>query len=417
MGYVKKKIQIINDILDDKELPKNWDDFVKDSYKTENILLKRKGKKIYCTNCEKEFDVIKRIPKLYKCPCCHQMLEVKNWNLKRMCYRKNLILIDKVDEEYIFRIFELCSDYSHNKWDRSVVEYGRYFFYENTEIIKDIVCNNMGCFYISHNEISYSKNKWRTLNSYWKSLTTYGTVYTDNLKNIFKDSKFKYSQLWNLVKVKNEVDMYQVLSNASRGEFEILVKMKLYNLALALNDYDLHIKYAGNFQNRFGVPKSFYPLMKKHDINAKELDRLKLLNNPDIRSVRYLLKYNTDYLEDLREYMSIEKFIEYSRKIKNFDLNTYIDYLKFCKVLGYDMKDKKILFLSTKSEITRRHDELEEQYEVNKNKAISNSVKRRYKELKENIFKDKKFVVKPANTVDSMIEESKQQNNCVRTYT
>ena len=417
MGYVKKRIRLINEILDDKELPDKWDDFVKESYKSENILLKRKGNKLYCTCCDKEFDIVRKINKLEKCPFCHQKLEVKNWNLKRLCYRKTLILVDVVDNEYIFRIFELRSDYLNDKWDRSVVEYGRYFFNERQEIIKDIVCNNMGGFYISHSETSYNKNKWRTLNSYWKNLITYGEIYPYNLKKLFSNSEYKYSQLWNLVKTKKEVDIYTVLSNASKGEFEILTKMKLYNLALALGGYDLHIKYDGNFQNRFGVPKSFYKLMKKYDINAKELDRLKLLDKPNIKNVRYLLRYSFDYLEDVKEYMSIEKFINYSRKIKNFDLNTYIDYLKFCKVLGYDMKDKKVLFLPNKKEIIKKHDELENQYEINKNKAISKSIKRRYKELKDNIFKDKKFIVTPANTVNSMIDESKQQNNCVRTYT
>ncbi len=416
MGYVKKKLRLINEELDSKKLPNNWEDFVKKSSRSENILLRRKGNKLYCTCCNKEFNIVKKVKYLEKCPHCHQTLKVRNWNLKNLIYIKNLILVDLVNGECIFRIFELRSSYSNNKWSRSVVEYGRYFFNENQGIIKNIVCNNIGGLYVSHVGTIYNKNKWRTLSGYWRRLSTYGTIYPYNLKKIFANTEYKYSQLWNLVKAKKEVDIYTVLINASRGEFEILTKMNLYNLALALNDYNLHIKYDGNFQNRFGVPKTFYPLMKKYDINAEELDRLKLLNEPNIKNVRYLLKYDCDYLKTVKKYMSIENFISYSRKIKNFDLYIYVDYLKLCANFGYDMKNKKVLFLSTGNEITKKHDELESQYKIKKNKIINKSIMRRYNELKNNSFSDKKFIVIPANTVNSMIDESKQQNNCVRTY-
>ena len=40
----------------------------------------------------------------------------------------------------------------------------------------------------------------------------------------------------------------------------------------------------------------------------------------------------------------------------------------------------------------------------------------RYKTLKENIYKTSKYIIYPASSSNELIEESKQQSNCVKTY-
>lgn len=414
MGYIKKSLQRINEILDNKELPKNWEKFVSSASKSENILIKRNNHRLYCTCCKKEFDYLKTIKKEMKCPYCHQCLEVKNWNIKKVEYHKNLILVEKVDDEYIFRIFELLSCYRDGEWDRSVVEYGRHFFNESLDIIRQNVCSVMGSYYVSHcDNAKYNKNKWRTFNSYWKRLSTVGSIYNDNLKELFKNTEYQYSQIWTLTRKMDFIDIETIMNNARRFDsFELLVKAGLYNLSLEASAFDKR----GNFESRFGVSKKFYLFMKKHNITLDELDRLKILKQEDIRKVRYLLNCQVEYLEEVIKYINIDKFIEYSKKIGGFDINTYIDYLRFCEVLGFDMKDKKVLFPGTKRELEQKHDELEKQYRTNKDKLLNDSVKKRYTQLKQNSFKDNKYIIKPASTTHSLIEESKQQNNCVRTY-
>ena len=40
----------------------------------------------------------------------------------------------------------------------------------------------------------------------------------------------------------------------------------------------------------------------------------------------------------------------------------------------------------------------------------------RYKELLNKIFESKKYIIFPAQSVEELIDESSQQNNCVKTY-
>ena len=52
-----------------------------------------------------------------------------------------------------------------------------------------------------------------------------------------------------------------------------------------------------------------------------------------------------------------------------------------------------------------------------KNKElISTAIKNRYSELLKNKFSNNKFIIFPANSLESLQNESAQQNNCVRTY-
>lgn len=411
MGYIRKSLQVINKILDEEtELPKNWDKFIKDECKSENILIKKKNKQLYCTNCQKEYKYIRK-PK--KCHFCHQELEVKGANLKRLEYKKHLILVNYINDEWVFRLFELKSIYDSGYWSRSCIEYGRHFMYENTDIIKDNVCTAMGSFYVSHGNTKYSKFEWRAVDSYWKRLNMNGKVYPYNLKDIYKGTKYQYSQIWELAKHVDWINIKEIMQSVSfYSSFELLVKAKLYNLS----KYSQNYNKKGSFEDRFGIPKDFLPFMQKHNITEKELDRLKILKQKNIQKVRYLTNYSVDVLEGIKEYMNIDKFITYSKKIKNFDEYTYRDYLRFSSELGFNMKDKQVLFPRTKKELEKKHNELEKQYEIRKDELLNKKIKKRYKELIKNTYKDGQFIVKPAATIDELIDEGKQQNNCVRTY-
>lgn len=415
MGYIKKSLQLINKKLDEgTELPVKWDEFIKDASKSENILIKSKNKHLYCTNCKKEYKYSHKLKQVLKCPFCHQELEVKNWNIKNLTYKKNLILVERVNEEYILRIFELRSIYSDKDFERTVVEYGRHFINENLDCIRQNVCSAMGSYHVNHNiDMAYSVKKWRSLDSYWKSLSTSGKVYHYNLKEIFKNTPYQYSQVWELAKHMNYVDIGRIIRyEISYKSFELLVKAKLYKLACTAREYFK----TGTFENRFGVSKEFYPFMKKHNIDGKELERLRLLKQADIKKVKYLTQYSVDTLEDIQKYINLDKFITYSKKIKHFDIYTFRDYLRFCKSLGFNMKDKKILFPRTGNELNKKHDELEKQYEIKKDELLNKNIKKRFNNLKVNEYQSGGFIIKPADNMKSLVDESKQQNNCVRTY-
>ncbi len=44
---------------------------------------------------------------------------------------------------------------------------------------------------------------------------------------------------------------------------------------------------------------------------------------------------------------------------------------------------------------------------------LDEKIKQRYEELKRNNYKDNKFCIRPAKTLNDMKDESNQQNNCV----
>ena len=64
----------------------------------------------------------------------------------------------------------------------------------------------------------------------------------------------------------------------------------------------------------------------------------------------------------------------------------------------------------------KQHDELEKAFKIRNRELLNNLIKKRYKSLKGNIYKDKKFIIIPAKSVESLEDESKQQINCVRSY-
>ena len=182
-----------------------------------------------------------------------------------------------------------------------------------------------------------------------------------------------------------------------------------------------YIKMKGfrNFENVFGVPKSYYGFMKRNNITYLQLEILRLLKECNISKIRYLQRFadyygKIDKLTEIANYINLNKFIKYSKKHRGkIDIYMYKDYLKFAKMLGFDLKNKKYIFPTNLKE---EHDKLEKEYKVQEENIINNAIIKRGKELNKNKYSDKKFIVFPAYTLKDLKNESKEQNNCVRTY-
>ena len=147
------------------------------------------------------------------------------------------------------------------------------------------------------------------------------------------------------------------------NRIELLAKMKLYHLALRANEFSSH----GSFQNIFGVPKDYYPFMKRYNITYKQLEILRLLKEKDINKIRYLEKFvgygeNTDNLEEISQYISLNRFIKYAKMHRGkVDTYLYKDYLRFAKLLGFDLKNNRYAF---PKKLKEEHDKFEKQYEI-----------------------------------------------------
>ena len=97
--------------------------------------------------------------------------------------------------------------------------------------------------------------------------------------------------------------------------------------------------------------------MKKHNITYTQLKILRLLKEKNIRKIHYLENYvsyvsNTTNLEEIAEYISLNRFIKYSKMCREkVDTYLYSDYLRFAKLLGLDLKNNKYVNAINKNKL------------------------------------------------------------------
>lgn len=409
MGYIKVKYRRLLQHMDYYcDLPSKWNKFVKDQEVKQNIIIKSKGK-CTCTNCNYTFASNEKVNEEVKCPNCKNTYLIKRSNLKYLNFKDYLSVLEKVNDTFVIRYFELRSTYDFKTgFTRSIKEFGRELAFEYDEVfVNDRVSKCQGTIYISHLN---NAGEWR---KYTRNYALIGgtIIYPHNIKELLKDSPYKYSMIWELVKHREYINFKQLLQDMRNyPQIEFLIKLKLYNLAFDSRDFDR----TESFNKIFGVSKNFYPFMKQHNISKEQLKLLKLLNEPDIRKIKYLQKYSFDDLHEISKYISLNRFIKYA-KSKHSNVKTYLykDYLRFANYLGFDLKNNKYAF---PKDLRKEHDELEKQYEINSKELINNAIIKRSNVLKEKIYKDKKFIIFPASSIEDLIDESTQQNNCVRTY-
>lgn len=406
--YIKKKYRHILDLADKQFIiPNSFQKFINENKMLQNLVIKSKGNHLRCTCCDHKFVAQTKVNRMIKCPNCKQKLLVKSDRLQSYDFKDNLQLLDKVENYYVLRTFELKTHYNINGKKVYLTEFMRTIIdgKDVYDFVSNQTCNHMGYMYIAHN---YPFTHWRGRNYRWAYRDVYGIVCPYNLKQLLKNTDLKYSQLDKFVSKMGYMDFIKYFKNiAHYPSFELLVKMKLYNLATVADKFN----YGSNFEEIFGLPKPFYPFMKKHNLDYNQLKVLRLLKKEDLRLINKLVDYNN--LEELSKYVNLEEAYYKVLSKKNHIEHEYLDYLRMCVQLDYPMKDKKILF---PKDVSKEHDRLVDLIELVKNEANDRLIKKRLEYLNNNIYQNKKFIIFPAPSVDSLINESKQQCNCVKTY-
>ena len=111
--------------------------------------------------------------------------------------------------------------------------------------------------------------------------------------------------------------------------------------------------------------------------------------------------------------MKLEKALTYLEKEKD-ELYTYLDYLQECKKLGYDMKNKKILFpenLQAAHEATS--EKIQIQTDAKKKEDFIKSVKKLYDRPE---YREDTLLIRSAKDPEELAKESAALHHCVRTY-
>lgn len=408
--YIKKKDrEIINFIDRSLILPKDWERFLSRQKTKHNLIIKSKDT-YFCTNCKSYFKANSKINEYCKCTSCKNIYLVKSNKLKSYTFKKDIAIFDKVETFWVERCFRLETKYSDNNVSSTWYEWGRNI-YDNTfhriyELFNDNAFINLsGC--SLYNKVGSLNSNWKMSNSYyspngWINEFKY---YPGNIKKLLsKEPQYKYSQLWILVKHVEQCDLYGLLKNYNSC-IEILTKAKLYNLALRPDKL-----YDKKLTKDFNIHKENLPFIQKYNLTYEELEVMSTLKAKNINLIKKTVK--------LQNYHTLNEIINIEQAFKKTDLNEfnsqeYYDYLIISRLIGRNMKDKKILY---PSHIIPAHNEVMKEYEIQKDQKINSGIKHRYEELKKNIYQNKQYIITPADSMSSLIDESKQQNNCVRTY-
>lgn len=407
--YVKKKYRRLLDLTDEQfTIPSSFQRFIDEKEELHNLVIKSKGGKCWCTCCHHSFVSQTKVNGFIKCPNCKNKLLVKSDRLHRYTFKDCLQLLDKIEDKFVLRSFELYSTYYNNKVEHKTTEFMRTIIDENEafDFVSDQVHNHMGYMYVAHYQ---TRTSWRGRNYRWAYRDIVGMICPYNIKSLLKDTELRYSQLDKFILKKNDyLDFIKYFTSiACRPSFEFLVKMKLYNLAMDAYEF----RTGKNFEEIFGVSKSFYPFIKKHDLTYEQLKVLRLIKKEDIKLINKLVHFNN--LQELSRYVNLEEAYYKILKTKSNHEYEYLDYLRACTQLGYDMKDKKILY---PKDLIKEHDKVMDLVEIVKNEANDRLIKERLKELSKNTYQNDKYIVYAADSVESLLKESKELSHCVKTY-
>ena len=81
--------------------------------------------------------------------------------------------------------------------------------------------------------------------------------------------------------------------------------------------------------------------------------------------------------------------------------------------MSLDMKDKQVLF---PKEFIKQHDKITRELVIVTDSKTNERIESLSNILALNTYEDDKYVIFPADSVDSLIDESSQMSNCVRNY-
>lgn len=424
----QKKLDILMKKIDVTPKPKHWRKFINENTIGHNIILKY-GNRAFCTHCQKYFDKVLSVHNYNKekCKWCGNEYYVSNHNIKNFSFLKDIAFYTKVDDTIVLRIFEIESKFDNatRTFKHNLQEFAR--FIPN----KGIVINNAVSFYMWNQKIWHNIKikKWRI---YTGTRILYKMpIYPYNKKKLFKDTPLQYAPIKEFKSEYRYYSDFKILQIASYQSFELLWKMGLHRLSL-------HSKFfnkKGNFQKRFGVPKSFLKFMVENDIDFEDYKILKLLQRPDMNLIQKYRRYNYNYLafmkregfldnfdilekfyyhssilRDICKYVPLKKFLKYEKGVKNMYI--YADYLKMAETLGYSIKGKKRLF---PYQLKAWHDKLSEKIKICEDMDTQFAVYMRYLELSKYTYEDEKYIIFPATSVYAIKEEGKNQGNCVAT--
>lgn len=405
--YIKKNDrELIEKMNKQFKIPKDFDKYIDKISRINASLIIKKGNTHTCTYCNNSFKSKNVAGYKELCPKCHHNFMVKGFGI--MLYREeyDIGLLDKIENQFVIRLFRVQANYYRGDYKSYYREYARGLL-DGRLFVNS--CYVRGMYFEKVYMFSYA-DKWRYGPNYFNLNAIF---YPNNIKKLLKETPCKYSMIWDLARHQKDtyIDLKKLLNEAPNNpSIELLIKAKLFNLALNADRYNIK----GSFEDRFGVPREYYSFMKKYNITSDELDVLKLLKKKNINTIRTLTSnYNINKLQQFANLTSLDNLLKYKNKLgKAFDFDMYLDYLENANLLRFNLKDKKYLF---PKDLRQEHDCLVKKVKRCNSKVFDRAVEERFVELNKNTYKNNLYMIRPAQNRNDFLSEAEQQGNCVFT--
>lgn len=412
------KYEIENELKELEEVPfEYFENFVNKKTKKFNkiVLFKNRDQEYssyYCTYCNKwHFIKTKLISHLEKgdfitCGNCKTRLEI--------IYRNNCI-----DKQFSYITY-----IDTNKRNDLII---RLFYYEKVYMKKYGVFSEvlLEVERINVNHRVYMKNNsYKVMNSYdiyhshtnkWTKDRTgfYESYMFNNVVNSSNDinkimckiDDLKYSCLD--IAIKNKIDILKYIKLwINYPKVELLMKAGCTRIVSDICNSGVYSCHPSIFNK---LSKKDLSMIKKFNVSYSELQMYRKIK---IEDYDLLKKAVVVHYDDARMEHKVDKTINYLYRNK-YSVRDYEDYLEWCRFLGMDMKDKRVLYPSNPREA---HDEVLKEFKIKENKDTNEKIASFSKELEKYNYQKGGLLIFPAHSQDDLINESKVLVHCVRTY-
>ncbi len=365
--------------------------------------------KKYCSNCLSPLNDLK------VCPNCNQKLNPKKilyesiWNVKHIkdVLSFSFFMFDIKDSKVLLYLITKYLDYTNPYYCRKQES----FLMETYEIQKDKVVNlktGEQEYYQDYEDKAIKKeedsSRILSKNFYNPDLTF---LYKENLELLEKTNLYRYT---NIATFLNNTNQYNLLTLVFYPlycpQFEFLVKMGLYHLAESC-PYKINYK-------KDALERDLLKFWKKENITEKEYLALKMVPTKK-KEILNFISYDLTVTKYLSKIISFPRLINYfkSQKLKKEEIESYFDYIKYSEKLKLNLKDHHILYPDSFKETFNKR--LCEFYLLI-DEHINEKIKSLAETLSINSYEDDTYLIFPATSVESLIEESSQMSNCVRSY-
>ena len=288
--------------------------------------------------------------------------------------------------------------YAENQEKTKTIDYYIWFIEEEYEL---------------YNNVTYTGHEWRDAN--------YGVqhgearIYTRNIKQVIKGTCLEYSGIDIVASWKGKRERYQMIVENYRKnpEMELLIKANMRKLTRQAWWYEGYLYKGTKLHEVLGLTKPNMRKARDYDFGINEIrvmrnDPYGKLSNDEIIA----LSNAGNYIEGLKLYTTITKIAHYTQK--GHDAGTWWDYLRMADELGYNMKDKAVLF---PRELEDKHDDLAEMLKVKHDNEKEQQYKKRIPGMKELYnYETKKYKIIVPENLKAIVDEGKNLHHCVGSY-